>query len=71
MGKSFGVTGRSVSTPGVRDKPSDTEGVTDPGYKSGAGIWHAIMQQPSDLDEMGLKRLARYLGVRPRLIWLF
>ena len=28
------------------------------------------MQQPSDLDEMGLKRLARFLGVRPRLIWL-
>ena len=39
--------------------------------KSGAGIWHATMQQPSNLDGMGLKRLARYLGVRPRLIWLF
>ena len=29
------------------------------------------LQQPSHLDEMGLKRLARYLGVRPRLVWLF
>ena len=29
------------------------------------------MQQPSNLDEMGLKRLARFLGVRPRLVWLF
>ena len=29
------------------------------------------MQQPSNLDEMGLKRLARFLGVQPRLIWLF
>ena len=28
------------------------------------------LQQPSNLDEMGLKRLARYLGVRPRLVWL-
>ena len=26
------------------------------------------LQQPSNLDEMGLKRLARYLGVRPRLV---
>ena len=29
------------------------------------------LQQPSNLDETGLKRLARYLGVRPRLVWLF
>ena len=29
------------------------------------------MQQASNLDEMGLKRLARLLGVRPRLVWLF
>ena len=29
------------------------------------------LQQPSNLDETGLKRLARFLGVRPRLIWLF
>ena len=29
------------------------------------------MQQPTNLDEMGLKRLARFLGVRPRLVWLF
>ena len=29
------------------------------------------MQQPSNLDETGLKRLARFLGVRPRLVWLF
>ena len=26
------------------------------------------MQQPSNLD---VKRLARFLGVRPRLVWLF
>ena len=31
-----------------------------------------MMQHPSNLDEeMGLKRLARFLGVRPRLDWLF
>ena len=29
------------------------------------------MQQPSNLDEMGLERVARFLGVRPRLVWLF
>ena len=29
------------------------------------------MQQPWNLDEMGLKRLARFLEVRPRLVWLF
>ena len=29
------------------------------------------LQQPSHLDKMGLKRLARFIGVRPRLIWLF
>ena len=29
------------------------------------------MQQPSNRDEMGLKRLARFLGVRLRLVWLF
>ena len=29
------------------------------------------MQQPSNLYEMGLKRLARFLGVRLRLVWLF
>ena len=28
------------------------------------------MQQPSNLDDMGPKRLARFLGVRPRLVWL-
>ena len=29
------------------------------------------MQQPSNLDEMGLKMLARFLELRPRLVWLF
>ena len=29
------------------------------------------MQQLSNLDEIGLKRLSRLLGVRPRLVWLF
>ena len=29
------------------------------------------MQQPSNLNETGLKRLARFLGVRPRLVWFF
>ena len=29
------------------------------------------MQQPSNLDEMGLKRLTRFLGVRPRQVCLF
>ena len=29
------------------------------------------MQQPSNLDEMGMKKSARFLGVRPRRVWLF
>ena len=29
----------------------------------------ACKMQPSNLDEMGLKRLARFLRVRPRLVW--
>ena len=29
------------------------------------------IKEPTNLDEMALKRLARYLGFRPRLIWLF
>ena len=29
------------------------------------------LQQPSNPDEMGLKRLARFLGVHPRLVRLF
>ena len=29
------------------------------------------MKQPSNLDEMGLKRSARFLGVHPRFVWLF
>ena len=29
-----------------------------------------LLQQPPNLDEMGLTRLARFLGVRPRLVWL-
>ena len=29
------------------------------------------LQQQSNLDEMGLKRLARYLGVRSRLVWFW
>ena len=39
--------------------------VTDLRYKA------RKLQQPSNLDEMGLKTLARFFGVRPRLIWLF
>ena len=92
--KSFGVTGRSVTTPGVRDKSDDIEGevpidkeASDRFRASTTGAQHLSsdrheiqiecrdlarkMQQPSNLDEMGLKRLARFLGVRPRLVWLF
>ena len=92
--KSFGVTGRSVTTPGVRDKLNDFEGES-PTDKEAADRYLANtmraqylsserpeiqvecrdfarkLQQPSNLDEMGSKRLARLLGVRPRLIWLF
>ena len=92
--KSFGVTGRSVTTPGVRDKLDDIEGEA-PVDKEAADRYHANtmraqklssdrpeikvecrdlarkLQQPSNLEEMGLKRLARFLGMRSRLIWLF
>ena len=92
--KSFGLTGRSVATPGVRDKLDDIEGEV-PINKEASDRYRANtmcaqylssdrpeiqcecqdlarkMQQPSNLDEMGLKRLARFLGVRPRLVWLF
>ena len=87
--KSFGVTGRSVTTPGVRDKLTDIEGEV-PIDKEASDRYRANtmraqclssdrpdiqiecrdlareMQQPSNLNEMGLK-----LGVRPRLVWLF
>ena len=85
--KSFGVTGRSVETPGVRDKLDDIEGEV-PTSKEAADRYRANtmraqylstdrrdvarkMQQRSNMDEMGLKRLDRFLGVRPRLVWLF
>ena len=92
--KSFGVTGRSVATPGVRDKLDDIEGEVPIG-KEAADRYRANtmraqylsidrpeiqvecpelahkMQQPSNLNEMGLERLAWFLGVRPRLVWLF
>ena len=85
--KSFGVTGRSVTTPGVRNRLTDIEGEV-PIDKEASDRYRANtvrassdrpdlqiecrdlarkMQQPSNLDEMGLKRLARFLGVRPRL----
>ena len=81
--KSFGVTGRSVATPGVRDKLNDIEGEV-PIDKEAADRYRANtmraqylssdrpeiqvecrdlarkMQQPPYLDEMGLKRLARF-----------
>ena len=83
------MTGRSVSTPGLKDRLHDIEGET-PLEKEAADRYRANttraqylssdkpeiqvecrdlsrkLQQPSNLDEMGLKRLARYLGVRPR-----
>ena len=92
--KSFGVTGRSVTTPGVKDKLIDIEGEV-PINKEASDRLRANtmraqylssdrpdlqiecrdlarkMQQPSNLDEMGLRRLARFLGVRSRLVWLF
>ena len=88
--KSFGVTGRPVTTPGVRDKLTDIEGEV-PIVKEASDRYRANtlraqylssdrpdiqmecrdlarkMQQQSNLDEMGLKRLARFLGMRPRL----
>ena len=92
--KSFGVTRRSVTTPGVRDKLNDIEGEAPidkesadrhrantmraqylssdrPEIQEECGDLARKLQQPSNLDEMDLKRLARFLGVRPRLIWLF
>ena len=92
--KPFGVTSRSVTTPGVRGKLTDIE-VEVPIDKEAPDRYRANtmraqyltsgrpdmqiecrdlarkMQQPSNLDEVGLKRLARFLGVRPRLVWLF
>ena len=92
--KAYGVTGRSVTTPGVKDKADDIEGEMQIS-KEAADRYRANtmraqylstdrpeiqvqcrdlarkMQQPSDLDEMGLKRLARFLGVQPRLVWVF
>ena len=88
------MTGRSVSTSGVRDKPDDIEGEVSISQKAAdryrANTMRAQylssdrleiqvncrdlarkMQQPPNLDEVELKRLARYLGVRPRSIWLF
>ena len=85
--KSFGVTGRSVMTPGVRDKLTDNEGQV-PIDKEASDRYRANtmraqylpsdrldiqiecrdlarqMQQPSNLDVMGLERLARFLAVR-------
>ena len=92
--KSFGVTDRSVATPGIKDKLDDIEGEVPidkeasdryrantmraqylssdrPDIQVDCGDLARKMQQPSNLDEMGLKRLARVLGVRPRLVWLF
>ena len=84
--KSFGVTGRSVTTPGVRDKLTDIEGEV-PIDKEASDRYRANtmraqylssdrpdiqiecrdlarkMQQPSNLDEMGLQRLARFSEV--------
>ena len=88
------INGRSVSTPGIRDKVDDIEGEVPIGKEAAdrcqdntmraqylssdrsqmqVECWDLArkMQQASNLDEMGLKRLARILGVRPRLVWLF
>ena len=94
MRKSFGVTSRSVTSPGVSDKLTDIEGEVPidkgasdryraktmraqflsndrPDVQIECGDLARKMHQPSNLDETGLKRLARFLGVRPRLVWLF
>ena len=88
------VTGRSVATPGVRDKLTDIEGEVPidkeasdrcranrmraqclssdrPDIRIECRDLARKMQQPSNVDEIGLKRLARFLGVRPRMVWLF
>ena len=88
------INGRSVATPGIRDKVDDIEGEVPIGKEAAdrcrdntmraqylssdrsqmqVECWDLArkMQQPWNLDEMGLKRLARILGVRPRLVWLF
>ena len=81
--KSFGVTGRSVATPGVRDKTDDIEGEV-PISKEAADRYRAKtmrtqylshdrpgmeveyrdlarkMQQPSNLDEMRLKKVSSF-----------
>ena len=86
------MTGRSVATPGVRDKLDDTEEVpidNEAADRCRANTMRAPYlssdrleiqvefrelarkkSQPSNLDEMGLKILARPLGVRPRLLLL-
>ena len=81
--KSFGVTGRSIATPGVRDKTDDIEGEV-PISKEAADRYRAKtmrtqylshdrpgmeveyrdlarkMQQPSNLDEIGLKKVSSF-----------
>ena len=91
--KSFGVTSRSVTTLGVRDKLTDIEGEVPIDQESSDRYRANTMRaqylscdtpdiqiecrdlarkmQQRRLDEMGLKRVARFLGVRPRLVWLF
>ena len=50
-----------MTTLGVKDKLTDIEGE----------VPIDIRTPMSNLDEMGLKRLARFLGVRPTLVWVF
>ena len=63
--KSYGVTVRSVVTPGIRDKADDVEGEVamdkKPSDRYRANTMHA------DTSRV-LKRLAHFLGVRPRLV---
>ena len=85
--KSFGVTGRSVTTPGVRDKLTDIEEEV-PIDEEASDRYRANTMRAQDLScdrpdiqigharcnsrrtwmNLGLKKLARFLGVRPRLV---
>ena len=92
--QAYNVSGRNITTPGVKDKHEDVEEETlldqHHAEKYRANTMRAQylsvdrpeiqfktrelakrMKEPTNLDEMALKRLARFLCGKPRLIWLF
>ena len=56
--KSFGVTGRSVATPGVRDKLTDIEGEV-PIDKEAADRYHANTMRAASVNEQNSRILGQ------------